>query len=601
MNNKEEDTKVEVINTSTLGPKELKKIKEMAMLKVKEMSVESEKQVSKPKLRSEKNKELAIKENEEVFNEEKLVKKTDDKDVIIEDNNKDDKVEKNNKEIDKTETKDSNNKNTMGDNKNMRTVTKRKFKWNIAIAILLIVSLLFIAFFSVGIVKLNILPTLYTVIIVSILIVLFGLNCYLTQRKKGKVSKTFGVVLLVIMSLFCGFGSYYLGITNNFLSKSFMEGKDKYTNTYQVLVKKDAPYNDISELNNSKIGYFISVPNIDDALKKLTETITYDRITYDNVINNFSALDNGSVQGILTEKNLYDSLTESLSDIKNKEYKVLYSFDITFEYEVNKKVAKGNGINVYIGGPDFTGTNYDFNMIATVNKDTHKILLTSTPRDYYVEVAGKGIKDLLGYAGVWGINTSIGTIEKLYETDMNYFIKINTSSLVGLVDVLGGVEFCSNKSFTTTHALVHGTYDDTKGEKLNVKEGCREYSGIEILTIARERKAYPDGDRQRQVNCQNIMISIFKKVASLNSLTKYNEILDSVSQFYTTNIPQDVISDMAKSIIGGNNWTFEQQSVTGKDARGYVHLGTVEDYVMQPDKDSVNNAILKIREVMNES
>lgn len=66
-----------------------------------------------------------------------------------------------------------------------------------------------------------------------------------------------------------------------------------------------------------------------------------------------------------------------------------------------------------------------------------------------------------------------------------------------------------------------GDYDDTKGKKLTVSKGCRTYSGIEILTIARERKAFVDGDRQRQKNCQDIMISIFKKMANADNITNY--------------------------------------------------------------------------------
>jgi LCP family protein required for cell wall assembly len=209
------------------------------------------------------------------------------------------------------------------------------------------------------------------------------------------------------------------------------------------------------------------------------------------------------------------------------------------------------------------------------------------------------MKDLLGYAG--GVNNSIGVMENLFNVDVNYFLKVNTHSIIGLVDTLGGLEFCSDKSFTTTHALITDTYDDTKGPKLNVKKGCHTYSGIEILTISRERKAYSDGDRQRQKNCQAIMISLFKKMASLNSLTNFSNVLNKVSELYSTNIPQNLVTEIAKSAIDGNTWTFDQQSVTGSDSSDFVHLGTVKDYVMRPNQDSVSNASAKMKSVMYES
>ena len=641
MEKKDNKEKVEIINTSTLGPKELAKIRAMAMTKANEIASESESKIDKPKLRGEKNKSSNInkistnkssdklnnipksrearnknidKINSASKNKSDSIKTRTEKNKDIDNLNsdfvsKDSKIEKpisqsttkkelspiTSKKEEKVQEKQIEKKDINKQNKDttQKTVVKKKFKWNIVIAILLVISLITTTIFSISLIQLNILPIVYSIIIIVLLVGLFVLNCFLLQRKKGKVAKTIGTILLVITLLFAGIGSYYLIVTNSFFNKAFKEGKDKFVNTYQVLIKNTDNYTDIKELNNKKIGYYVTIPNAEDALKKLEESITYEKVSYENIMDNFTALDNNTIQGLLIEKSVYESILDSMDDIKNKEYKVLYSFDITFEMEVEKKEVKGNGINIYIGGPDFTGTNYDFNMIATLNNDTHKILLTST--------VGKGMKDLLSYAGVWGINTSIATIEKLYSTDMNYFIKINTSSLVELVDVLGGVQFCSSKAFTTNHAMVIGTYDDTKGPKLSVAKGCKTYSGIEILTIARERKAYKDGDRQRQKNCQEIIISIFKKMASLNSLANYTKVLDSVSNFYTTNIPKDKITEFAQSMIAGNNWTFEQQSVTGSDSSGYVHLGTVKDYVMLPNKDSVNSAISNIKRVMNES
>lgn len=467
--------------------------------------------------------------------------------------------------------------------------------------IIFIVSFISTILLTYNLFKLNIIPIIYIVLVVIVLLVFSGLFLLFSQKKAKKGTKVFAYILIIITLIINAIGIYYLMITNGFLAKAFKEGKDTYTATYYVLVKENATYNSIDDIKGKNVGYFKTTPHIDKALNELNKKINFEKLEFENVLEPFKALDDEYIISLMTEKNLYESILESNQSLKDKAYKILYSFDIQFEEEVEKKIAKGDSYNIYIGGPDFTNTNYDFNMVVTVNKTTNKILLTSTPRDYYVTVAGKGMKDLLGYAGVWGINTSKKTIEDLYGIDMNYFVKINTSSLVGLVDVLGGVNFCSDFAFTTTHAKVIGTYDDTKGPKLNVVKGCKKYNGIEILTIARERKAYKDGDRQRQKNCQEIMINIFKEMASFNSLSKFNQVLDSVSELYSTNVPQDEVTNMAKSMLEGKKWTFEQQSVTGSDSSGYVHLGTVKDYIMIPNKDSLNTAINKIKEVMDEA
>ena len=475
-------------------------------------------------------------------------------------------------------------------------------KWDSISLIILAVDLLVTVFFSYSLIKLNMLPMLYVILAIALLVVMIIGSAFLIPKKRKKGKKIVGYILSALVIIITGIGSYYLTIAGDFISKSFKEtAKDYYTMRYQVLVKQDSNYNDINDLKDNKIGYYSVLPNIEDAKKELEKKISFEGVPYEDIVENFNDLNRNRIAGVLVEKEVYDSLKEGLDTIKDNNYKELYSFELQFEQEITKKEAKGNGFNIYIGGPDFTGTNYDLNMLATVNKDTHKVLLTSIPRDYYVPLAGKGMKDTLTYAGVWGINTSKGTVENIFDIDINYYVKVDTKSLVGVVDAIGGIEFCSDMAFTTTHALVMGTYDDTVGPKLNVVKGCKKYNGIETLTIARERVALPGGDRKRQENCQKIIISIFNKIASAGSLVNLNNILDSISKLYTTNVPQELVQDISKDIIGGNKWSFEQQAVTGSDSRGKVHLGTVEDYVMLPNIPSVDKAKLKIREVMNES
>ena len=50
-----------------------------------------------------------------------------------------------------------------------------------------------------------------------------------------------------------------------------------------------------------------------------------------------------------------------------------------------------------------------------VNTKTKTIQLVSTPRDFYVELPNsKGMKDKLTHAGMYGLDNSIGAMEKLY-------------------------------------------------------------------------------------------------------------------------------------------------------------------------------------------
>lgn len=468
-----------------------------------------------------------------------------------------------------------------------------KRKVNKSMIIFSILNLIFTISILYCCISLNVIPIKYIFILIILLFLMnFGVLCLL--KTKNKIAKGIGIGISVIFGLMSIFGMYYLNQTNNFLDKSFNHNKNIYEHTYYVVTKNK----EIDKSDINTIGYYSESVNVSDASNKLVEYINPQQKKYEDLYDVFNDLNNNQIDAILIEQTLYDFVIESNDNFKAENYKIFYTFNIQIEEEIEVIQSNNDSFSIYIGGADFTGLYNDFNMIVTVNKATGKILLTSTPRDFYVEVDGKGGgKDLLGYAGVWGINTSRKTLENLYDVNIDYYLKINTKSLVGLVDTLGGLEFCSDISYTTTHATILDSYDDTKGKKLKVSKGCKTYSGVEILTIARERKAFADGDRQRQRNCQQIMINIFNKMISPELITNYSNILNAVSDLYTTNIPKELVTELAKNTLNGAKWTIEQQSVTGSDSRGHVHFSHVMDYVMVPNSDSVNQASLKIKMV----
>ena len=253
--------------------------------------------------------------------------------------------------------------------------------------------------------------------------------------------------------------------------------------------------------------------------------------------------------------------------------------------------------NIYIGGVDFTDEIYDFNTILSFNEAKQNLLLVSIPRGIHIEAVGYNMTDNLSYIGIKGIDVAIASLEKFLDTKVDYYVKINTKSLVSLVDILGGLEYCSDEEYVTTHAMVLDTYDDTKGQKLYVQKGCKTYNGIEILTIARERLHLSAGDISRQQNCQKILISLIDKILSFKTLANYEDVLDKVDALYETNIPRELVKKLIKKRLDNKlNFKIDTVNITAVDKMGYVRLGTVYDYIMVPNMDTVENAKNKLRE-----
>ena len=400
---------------------------------------------------------------------------------------------------------------------------------------------------------------------------------------------------MFLLTAACAAGTYYIFSTNSFLNKSFAQKLQYDVNTYYVVT---ATSNNLTKKDIAgEVGVYNGTINLDKATTKLSKKFDVTTKKYDEVGVLFDDVLNKNEKFMLVEKTSYEIVFSISNNYKREDFTTLYEFDI-YTKKKNSGSTKTDKFNIYIAGTDFSGLT-DFNMVATVNTKKHKVLLTSIPRDYYIEVAGRdGEKDKLSFMSAYGGSTSRDSLAKMFDTNIDYTVTLNTDSLVEIVDYVGGIEFCSDKTYTTTHALVRDTYDDS-GKKLTIVEGCQHLNGIEALTLARERNAFEGRDRERQKNCQKILIAILKKLISTDTMLHYNDTLNTLGKLYETDISKDVISNISKDIVNnGNKWKFETQSVDGTDKKDRVHSSSMYDWVMYPDQNTIDAAKSKIKETL---
>lgn len=101
-------------------------------------------------------------------------------------------------------------------------------------------------------------------------------------------------------------------------------------------------------------------------------------------------------------------------------------------------------------------------------------------------------------------------------------------------------------------------------------------------------------------NCQKIIITIFDKLKSTNSITNYNKILEALGDSYSTNIPKELITNIAKDTIDGAEWKVMTQSADGSNKLD-ANIAILNDngYSMIPNTDDVVNATNKMDEILN--
>ncbi len=243
----------------------------------------------------------------------------------------------------------------------------------------------------------------------------------------------------------------------------------------------------------------------------------------------------------------------------------------------------------------------DVNIVVVVNPKDKKVLMVSTPRDFFVPLEGDSNKmDKLTHAGNYGIECSMKTLEALYDVKFNYYAKLNFKSVYDIVNSLGGVSVHSDYNFTSSNSYTGKPYKFVKGENF--------VQGDAALAFVRERKIFSGGDRQRGLHQQELISAVVEKAISPAMFIPSNieNMLESISKNTKTNFAEKEIKKLISYQMSsmGKEWKFESISVDGKGAHKKTYSYSAQElYVMIPDTNTVEtakeaiNAVLKGKEI----
>ena len=465
--------------------------------------------------------------------------------------------------------------------------------WNIIRILILLLNNGMSILLIKNIMDLNMIPNKYFYLGIIILLVLNIISIILLLGKK-LLMKIIGIILSIIILGTSTIGIFYTDKVDNLISKAFDNNKVEITG-YGVIVLKDSNYNDIKDLKDLNMGY-LSI-NGNDYLNIIEDKIDSKMIKYNDVYTLYEDLLNKKIESFVIDKAYLDLLEDKYPDI-DEYIKIIYTYEVEEELVNNYKVESLDVVNILISGSDARTdkiaerSRSDVNMIMTINPKTHTILLTSIPRDYYVQLHGRtGLKDKLTHAGIYGVNMSRDTIADLFDIKIDYTIKVGFKSVEEVVDLIGGIDVYSDITFKSYHI---------KG--WTVPQGMNHFNGKQALAYSRERYAYTDGDIHRVQNQQQVLEAIIEKIFEDRSLLKkYDKILESFSDLYRTDIPEDYIKLMVKNQLEDMaSWKVERQYVVGSGAmlETYSMPGWTL-WVMIPDEASMNSAKAKINEVYN--
>ena len=434
-------------------------------------------------------------------------------------------------------------------------------------------------------------------IIITIgLLVVLAISIFLQKTKKSPLVTTVVLVIFSLVSLVGIFGfKQMIDITNRMnQTAAFSEVE------MSIVVPKESDIKDVSQLTSVQAPTKVDKNNIETLMSALKKDKKVD-VKVDDVASYQEAYDNlksGKSKAMVLSGS-YASLLESVDSNYASNLKTIYTYKIKKKNSNSAKQVDSKVFNIYISGIDTYGSistvsRSDVNIIMTVNMNTHKILLTTTPRDAYVKIPGGGADqyDKLTHAGIYGVETSEKTLENLYGIKIDYYARINFTSFLKLIDQLGGVTVHNDQAFTS----LHGKFDFPVGDiQMNSEQA---------LGFVRERYSLDGGDNDRGKNQEKVISAIVNKLASLKSVSNFTSIVNNLQDSVQTNMSLDTINALANTQLdSGSKFTVTSQAVTGTGSTGQLTSYAMPNsslYMMKLDDSSVASASQAIKNLMEE-
>lgn len=412
---------------------------------------------------------------------------------------------------------------------------------------------------------------------------------------KGKAGKTTSTILIVALLV----GSVSMYAVKGLVDLSAGVNSTSNYSEYEmsIVVPADSDVKDIKQLTNILAPSGNDQDNVQALMKNISQTqgheLTVD--TASSYLSAYKSLTSGEAKAMVLNSVFEDTIRGEDPDYASK-IKKIYTYKISKKIDtaVGKQDPNAEVFNIYVSGIDTYGpissvSRSDVNIIMTVNRKTKKVLLTTTPRDAYVPIADGGLNQLdkLTHAGIYGVDASVHTLENLYGIDLNYYVRLNFTSFLKLIDLLGGIDIENDQEFT-----VGNTHYPIGNISLNSEQA---------LTFVRERYSLNGGDNDRGKNQEKVIAAVIKKLTSTDALKNYNAILSGLQDSVQTDMSLETMMNLINTQLeSGGSYHVTSQALTGTGNTGLPSHAMPEAnlYMMEIDQNSLAAAKAAIQEVM---
>ena len=409
----------------------------------------------------------------------------------------------------------------------------------------------------------NMLRYLISIVLGLIIIYLFLQTLRVVLKGKNPAIILLNIVLILLFTI----TSYACTTINGIYSSISKIYKEKTTYEVSVISKSNSNINKITDINKNIIG-IIKEDNKEVINELSNEIIKENNLNKDNEIKEYNsssdiinALYSNEIDIALVESN-YVSIFSTIDTYKNisTETKKIAGKSKSSKKE-DDKASKGKDepFTILLLGMDstikdistVTSFNADSIMLITFNPKTYNATILSIPRDTYVPIScinGKP-ESKITHSGWNGESCVINTIEDWMDIKIDYYIKVNFTALVSLVDSIGGIEVDVPYSFCEQNSN-----REWGQNTVYVKKGHQTLNGEQALALSRNRHPNPSycssewtnyysDDIIRGQNQQLVLNAVINKAIKSLSLDKIYSLLKIIDTNVDTNMQINEITN----------------------------------------------------------
>lgn len=195
--------------------------------------------------------------------------------------------------------------------------------------------------------------------------------------------------------------------------------------------------------------------------------------------------------------------------------------------------------NIVLFGVDDRTESYhgrtDSIIIATIDKGSKVVKLTSIMRDLYVEMGNSSSMDRINAAYAYGgPELALKTLNKNFGLDLKYYAIIDFRGFQELVDKVGGIDI-DVKDYEVQEINKYIREVNGKNSTLLTKAGFQHLNGQQALSYARIRYV-GDGDFERTERQRRVLNCLFDEAKQI-SILQIPDMITTLASYVQTNMP----------------------------------------------------------------